>query len=219
MPPIVVFNVQQRHFDNHQGGNIGGVAPLHVAIDQTSKKPATTFYTEGNSQPGKIPMVDWYTTIPVDAGAKNLSLAYDLTPDGRVAGNGWALERDVKLTKSGKTANFSFECVITSGWKLQISKFGGGWADIGASIPPLTANIAHHFLHRYAFDFGTWKYSYLAINIDGQEFPVPTGLQNLAFEDTGWSDGALFQFQQDSRPDLSDPAFMETLENCTMTTW
>lgn len=215
--------LQQMPLKNHQGGNIGGVPPKVVSADQKSKAPATIFTVSGNTKPGQIPMVDWYTTAPVVPTAKFLSLGYDLILDPNVAANAWALERDLKLSFQKKTANFSFEIVVAKGWKLQISSkgSGGNWQDPGGSISPLAPNVPHHFLHRFSFDFVKWLYSYLAINIDGQEFTIPNSpdFQNQPFQQTGWGDGALFQFQQDLRPDLPNPSFSETLSNANLTWW
>lgn len=214
---------QMSSWKNHVGVLAGGVPPLHESMDKLTHSPASVFSLDGNSWPGKIPMVDWYVTCPVVSTAKFLSLGYDVILDANVASNAWALERDLKLSYKGKTANFSFECVVAFGWKLQVSSrgSGGNWQDIGASVTPLEPNIPHHFLHRFAFDFNNWVYSYLAINIDGEEFTVPNSpdFQNQPFAQTGWTDGALFQFQQDLRPDLQNPVFSEILNNACLTWW
>lgn len=221
MNPTIVFDVQQKHFDNHQGGNVGGVPPKKVTLDQSSKKPSALFTIEGNTVPGKIPMVDWYTTLPIVLAATRLTLAYDVTFDAKLATDCWAQERDLKLTFNKRTANFSFERVVGQNGNLQVSAngSGGNWKDIGFALPTLIPGVPHHFVHRFAFDFTKFLYSYLAINIDGQEFTIPmtSDFQNQAFDHGGWGDGALFQFQQDARPDLQDPSFTETLDRCTLT--
>jgi hypothetical protein len=217
MTPVIYRAVQQNPFAFHTGGNIGGVEAASESCDQLSKKPATIFTIQGRKAPG-IPMVDWYQTLPLISRANRLTLEYDLWVDDRVAAQAWAQERDFKLTWLGRTGNLSFERVVRTG-QLQISGAGGQWLDVpGAIVPTLDPTVSHHFEHRYAFDvLKGWVYSHLAINVDGEEFDIPPSMQNLPFLQTGWSNGALFQFQQDAVPDLEDPGFSETLDNCTAT--
>lgn len=202
----------------HDGGNIGGVPPKLTLDQQLS--PFAIFHTEGSQVKGGYPDVDWYLGRPLQPNTGNLSLSYDLTVDNNGA-NVQARERDVRIEKDGWDYNFSFQIVDSVGGKLQISGQGGGWQDIGYSIPALDPSVVHRFACIYSFNFAAHSYSYVGIFIDGVWYPIPARAQNLQAQNLGWTDGAVVQFQQDLTAAAGDAGlgYSEEVTNLNLTWW
>lgn len=177
------------------GSNIGGVPPTSYGMLQrfAGQPTAALFYVNG------VAYADWeaYIETSLLPTTGNLQLDFDLTVDGNAAAHAQALETDTILCIGGWNYNLSLQLNYAENGQLQIANESGGWVNIGSGPGKLVPHMPHHYTLTYAFSEARLTSSVAGIVIDGVEYAVPTALQNVPAKNEKWTDGAIFQVQQD----------------------
>jgi hypothetical protein len=73
---------------------------------------------------------------------------------------------------------------------LEVASANGGWSvPFGTPLPQLQAGGNHELLEQYSW--GAEKCSVQTVNVDGNEYIVPAGLQNVPSQALGWAPSIL----------------------------
>lgn len=178
------------------GSQIGGVPPVDYGMT-TLPGGAILFHTQGSTVPGGY--ADWeaYISRPILPNAGYLMLSFDITVDSDAATYAQAIETDTILCLGGWNYNLSMQLNYALGGMLQIAGSGGRWVNTGIAPGKLSPNVKHHYDLAYAFDTTAKKCSFLSISLDGTIHSISSSLQNVLATNNKWSDGVIFQVQQD----------------------
>lgn len=101
-------------------------------------------------------------------------------------------------TLPNNKANCSTQLNLSSGhFEVDASPTTSAWSDIGDGPGQITPDAEHELIIKCAFDIANSKRSVQSISWDGKVYPVPSNLQNIAFQPSNWGVTSSIQKQNE----------------------
>lgn len=168
-------------------------------------------------QPGKY--CGWLSAfkLPWYPTTGHAQLEFDLTIDPNALTVAQALEFDFLVSRNGFNYLFGFEVLIQDGNQLQISNPAAGWQAKFPGPASLTPLKPTHFRLSYKWDENAHPFSFMGVNIDGVDYPIPLGQNPQTASNPKWSDVFIIQVQLDTPP--SAGSYWLILDNVDLRIW